>query len=84
MKYDLPPFNEKEKRGFFEQRILEFSSMIFKNPIFGISLGIILNLIFLFSYFQSKNCLSTILNIFLVYLMFSIILFQLSNMQKNK
>ena len=84
MKYNLPPFNEVVKRGFFEQLILDFSSEIFKNPLFGIALGIILNIIFLFSCFTYKSCLSIIAYIFLVYLIFAIILFQISNFTRKK
>ena len=84
MKYNLPPFNEKEKHGFFEQKILDFSNDLFKNKTFGIALALILNLVFIFLFFKAKSCLSIIICIFLVYLIFSIILFQLLNLQRNK
>jgi len=84
MNYNLPPFNEKEKHGFFEQNILDFSEEIFKNKFFGIALGIILNLIFLYSFFKSKNCLSIVIHIFLVYMVFEIILFKLTKLKRNK
>ena len=84
MKYNLPPFNEVVKRGFFEQHILDFSSELFKNQLFGTALSIIFNIIFLFSCFSFKSCLSIIAYVFLVYLIFAIILFQLSKFKRNK
>lgn len=84
MNYNLPPFNEKEKHGLLEQYILDFSEEQFKNPVFGLALCIILNVIFIFSFCKSKSCISIILYIFLVYLIFAIILFQLANFKRNK
>ena len=84
MNYNLPPFNEKEKHGFFEQNILDFSTELFKNKVFGIALGIILNTMFLYSFFKYKSCFSIAIFIFLVFMTFSIILFQLANLKRNK
>ena len=84
MNYNLPPFNEKEKHGFFEQNIFDFSDDLFKNKIFGSALGIILNLIFIYSFFKSKSCLSIVIYIFLVYMVFAIILFKLASLKRNK
>ena len=88
MKYNLPPFNEVVKRGFFEQHILDFSSELFKNQLFGIAISVIFsvifNIVFLFSCFKFKSCLSIIVYIFLVYLIFAIILFQISKFKRNK
>ena len=84
MKYNLPPFNEVVKRGLFEQHILDFSSELFKNQLFGIAISVIFNIVFLFSCFKVKSCLSIILYIFLVYLIFAIILFQISKFKRNK
>ena len=84
MNYNLPPFNEKEKHGFFEQNILDFSKGLFQNPLFGLALGIILNIVFFYSILKSKSCFSIIIYIFIVYLIFAIILFQLANLGKNK
>ena len=84
MNYNLPPFNEKEKHGFFEQTILDFSTELFKNKVFGFALGIILNTVFIYSFFKYKSCFSIALFIFLVYMTFYIILFQLANPRRNK
>ena len=84
MKYNLPPFNEKVPRGFFEQIILDFSSDVFKNPILGLTLGIILNILYIYSYFKSKSCFSIIIYLFLAYLIYSIILSQLAKFKRTK
>ena len=84
MKYNLPPFNEKVPRGFFEQIILDFSSDLFKNPILGLALGIIINILYIYSYFKSKSCFSIIIYLFLAYLIYSIFLAQLAKFKRNK
>ena len=84
MKYNLPPFNEKEKHGFFEQSILDFSTELFRNPVLGLSLGILLNILYFYSYCKSKSCISIIIYLFLVYLLISIILSKLANLRGNK
>ena len=84
MKYNLPPFNEKIPRGFFEQSILDFSSELFKKPILGMALGIALNVLYIYSYYKSKSCVSIIIYLFLMYLIFSIILAQLVKLKRNK
>ena len=84
MKYNLPPFNEKVPRGFFEQIILDFSSDLFKNPILGLTLGIIINILYIYSYFKSKSCFSIIIYLFLAYLIYSIFLAQLAKFKRNK
>ena len=84
MKYNLPPFNEIEKHGFFEQIVLDFSIKLFRNPVLGLSLGIILNILYIYSYFKSQSCISILLYLFLVYLLFSILLSKLANIRGNK
>ena len=84
MSFYLYLLNEKEKHGFFEQKILDFSKGLFQNPLLGLALGIILNIVFFYSILKSKSCFSIIIYIFIVYLIFAIILFQLANLGKNK
>ena len=84
MKYNLPPFNEKVPLGYFEQSILDFSSDLFKNPILGLTLGIIINILYIYSYFKSKSCFSIIIYLFLAYLIYSIFLAQLAKFKRNK
>ena len=58
MKYNLPPFNEKVPRGYFEQSILDFSSDLFQSPLLGFALGIAVNILYIYSYYKSKSCFS--------------------------
>ena len=84
MKYSLPPFNEKPERGFFEQKIIDFSSELFKIPIIGISLLLIINLLYLYAYFKSRSIISILLYLFLAYLIISLILSKVLNLKRNK
>ena len=84
MKFNLPPFNEKVTRGYFEQSILDFSSNLFTIPILGLSLGIGINALLIYMYSQNKSCLSLFFYFILVYLIFSIILAQIINLKRNK
>jgi hypothetical protein len=84
MKYDLPPFNEKEKHGFIEQNLLDISSGLFKNQTLGFTLAILTNFLFIYLYFKSKSCISLLIYLFLVYIIISIIISQLANISKNK
>jgi hypothetical protein len=84
MKYSLPPFNEIEKREFFEQKILDFSTVLFRNPKLGLSLSISLNLLYIYAYFKSKSVLSIMLYLFLAYLILSIALSKLLGLNRDK
>ena len=55
MKYNLPPFNEKVTRGYFEQSILDFSTNLFTIPILGLSLAIGINALLIYMYSQNKE-----------------------------
>ena len=84
MKYSLHPFNEKEKREFFEQKILDFSTELFRNPKLGLSLAVALNLLYLYAYFKSRSVFSIILYLFLAYLVLSIVLSYLFGLNRDK
>ena len=84
MKYNLPPFNEKVPRGYFEQSILDFSEDLFKNPYIGFALGIMVNILYIYSYYKSKSCLSIIIYLFLAYLIISIIFSLITKLKRNK
>ena len=84
MKYNLPPFNEKVPRNFFEQSLIDFSSDLFKNPYLGYTVAFLLNILYIYTYFKSKSCVSIIIYLFLVYLISSIIFSQLAQFKKNE
>ena len=84
MKYNLPPFNEKVHRGYFEQSLIDFSSGLFQNPILGLALGIAINILYIYSYYKSKSCLSIIIYLFLAFIVISIIVSKLFKIKRNK
>ena len=84
MKYNLPSFNEKEERIFIEQKILCFSTELFRNPRLGLFLIVFINVLYLYAYFKSKSVISIILYLFLLYIVFSIVSSKLLNLQKNE
>ena len=84
MKYNLPPFNEKVPRGYFEQSILDFSSDLFQSPLLGFALGIAVNILYIYSYFKSKSCFSILIYLFIAYLLYSIIVSKLFKIKRNK
>ena len=84
MKYSLPPFNEKPKRGVIEQKIYNFSEDLFKTPILGIALLLAINLFYLYTYIKSQSVISLLLYLFLAYLIVSLSLAQLFNINRNK
>ena len=84
MKYNLPPFNEKVPRGYFEQSILDFSSDLFQSPLLGFALGIAVNILYIYSYYKSKSCFSIIIYLFIAYLLYSIIFSKLFKRKRNK
>ena len=84
MKYNFPPFNEKEERNFVEQKIIGFSTELFRNTTFGLILIIVINLLYLYAFFKSISIISIILYLFLMYLILSIVFAKLLNLQKNE
>ena len=84
MKYNLPPFNEKVPRGYFEQSILDFSSDLFQSPLLGFALGIAVNILYIYSYYKSKSCFSILIYLFIAYLLYSIIFSKLFQIKRNK
>ena len=84
MKYSYTSFTEKTKRGFFEQKIFDFSDEIFRTPILGIILLLTLNLLYLYIYFKSRSLISVLFFLFLAYLIFSILIVNLLGLKRNK
>ena len=84
MKYSLPPFNEKEQREFFEQKILDFSMSLFKNKIIGIIISTILNVLYLYICFQKRSTTAIIFYLFLVYSAIIMIMTKIFNLKENR
>ena len=84
MKYDLPPFNEKEKHGFIEQTLLDTSSELYRNQSLFFTLAIFINILFIYSWFTSKSVISILIFLFIIYLLSSIIISKFANFKRNK
>ena len=84
MKYSLPPFNEKEQREFFEQKILDFSVSLFKNKIIGIIISTILNVLYLHICFQKRSTTAIIFYLFLAYSTIIMIMTKIFNLKENR
>ena len=84
MKISLPPFNEKPKLGFCEQKIFDFSQELFENPIIGISVSLIINLLYLYTYVKSRSLISLLFYLFLAYIILSMIVAKVLGLKRNK
>ena len=84
MKYSLPPFNEKEQREFFEQKILDFSMSLFKNKIIGIIISTILNVLYLYICFQKRSITAIIFYLLIVYSTIIMIMTKILNLKENR
>ena len=67
MKYSLPPFNEKEQREFFEQKINDFSMSLFNIKIIGIIISTLLNILYLYLCFKKRSTFAIIFYLFIIY-----------------
>ena len=84
MEYSVPPFNEKEKRVLVEQKVLDFSTELFRNPKLGLGLALILNILYIYLYFSSRSVTSILLYFSLAYIALCIILSNLLGLKRNK
>ena len=84
MSYSVPPFNVREKRVLLEQKVLDFSTELFRNPKLGLGLAIILNILYLYLYFNSRSVTSILLYFSLAYFGLSILLSKILGLQRNK
>ena len=83
--YKVPEYPNQE-RGFIldEQKFAKFSYDLFNFPIFAICSGIYLNIIYFFSCRRKMSLISTIINIFIQYLIIKIILKKLLKLNEIK
>ena len=84
MKYSLPPFNEKEQREYFEQKIHDFSISLFKNKIIGIIISTILNVLYLYICFQKRSITAIIFYLLIVYSTIIMIMTKIFNLKENR
>ena len=73
--YRVAEYPNQEK-GFFmdEQKFANFSKNLFKVPVFGYLSGIILNLVYLYSWREGKSIIYIIFTLFIDYLIIGILL----------
>ena len=84
MKYSLPPFNQREKRMFLEERILDISSILFYIPIIGLIISAISNILLYISYESFKDIFSLIIYVLTCFYILNLIIDQLICFQKNE
>jgi uncharacterized protein YacL len=84
MKYSLPPFNEKEQREFFEQKIHDFSMSLFKIKIVGIIISTLLNFLYLYISFKKRSTIAIIFYLFLVYSTIIMVMTKIFNLKENR
>ena len=83
--YKVPEYPNQE-RGFIldEQKFAKFSYDLFNFPIFAIISGIYLNIIYFLTCRRRMSILSTLINIFIQYLIIRIILTKLLKLHQIK
>ena len=83
--YKVPEYPNQE-RGFIldEQKFAKFSYDLFNFPIFAIVSGIYLNIVYFFTCRRRMSIISTIINIFIQYLIIRIILTKLLKLNQKK
>ena len=83
--YKVPEYPNQE-RGFIldEQKFAKFSYDLFNFPIFAIISGIYLNIVYFFTCRRRMSIISTLINIFIQYLIIRIILTKLLKLHQIK
>ena len=83
--YKVPEYPNQE-RGFIldEQKFAKFSYDLFNFPYFAIASGIYLNIIYFYSCWKKMSIISTIINIFIQYLIIRILLTNLFKLNEIK
>ena len=84
MKYSLPPFNQREKRMFLEERILDISSVLFYIPIMGLIISVVSNILLLLSYEALEDFFSTIIYLLTYLYILNLIIDQIISFHKNE
>ncbi len=84
MKNSLPPFNQRDKRMFLEERILDISSILFYIPIIGLIISAISNILLYISYESFKDIFSLIIYVLTCFYILNLIIDQLICFQKNE
>ena len=73
MRENVPPIAESKRANCLDEKILEFSSDLFKIPQFGYAISLILNLLYFYLWCKKTTIFSLIIRIFLFYLVIKLI-----------
>ena len=66
----LPEISQSRKRKILEAKILIFSQKLFKNPLIGIIISILFNIIYFYNWFIKRTMFSTFIFLYLTFLFF--------------
>ena len=70
---DIPPVARSQRSGFLDETVLKISKELFEIPIFGIGIGGIINILFLYLCYKSATFISLCTFLLLYYLIIRII-----------
>ena len=84
MKNSLPPFNQRDKRMFLEERILDISSVLFYIPIMGLIISVVSNILLLLSYETLEDFFSPIIYLLTYLYILNLIIDQIISFHKNE
>ena len=73
MQYDIPPVARSQRSGFLDETVLKISKELFEIPIFGIGIGGIVNILFIYLCYKSVTFFSLCTFLFLYYFIIRII-----------
>ena len=68
MKFDIPPIAKSQRSGFLDEKILQISSELFQNKIFGIGVSGFVNILFVYLWIKHVSFFSLCTFLFLYYL----------------
>ena len=58
MQPDIPPIAKSQRSGFIDETILSFSSKLFQNILYGYTVSILYNLIYIYYWKTNANIFS--------------------------
>jgi len=58
MQPDIPPIAKSQRSGFIDETILSFSSKLFQNILYGYTVSILYNLIYIYYWKTNTNIFS--------------------------
>jgi len=68
MQPDIPPIAKSQRSGFIDETILSFSSKLFQNILYGYTVSILYNLIYIY-YWKTNTNIFSIITLTIFYLL---------------